>query len=288
MMRFPVLSILVILSGAAHAATPEDRLIADHAAWSMARQGFEERAAAGRLDTAEQRDYEAFLDELAARVLAGCRELQALGRPVPEGIACPEPGSVAGGGEPVGVNAGASREEGRAALDAELGASLGQFDELLLREQDRVRAARPRVDSPGAETASSTAAGRRDAATGASTSGQQGVDTSSGSGAQGTQGADHGTSTAAREASSGQASPGGLPGGLGGSQSGDSGGDPGQGGLGAPSGSGTATTTPADLPDPSGDDVVARQLREAAEAERDPALRARLWEEYRRYRGGIN
>jgi hypothetical protein len=79
-----------------------------------------------------------------------------------------------------------------------------------------------------------------------------------------------------------------MPGGLGGSQGGDSGGDPGQGGLGAPGGSGAGTATPSDLPDPSGDDVVARQLREAAEAERDPELRARLWEEYRRYRGGIN
>jgi hypothetical protein len=32
------------------------------------------------------------------------------------------------------------------------------------------------------------------------------------------------------------------------------------------------------------DDVVARQIREAAEKEEDPVLRERLWEEYDRYK----
>jgi hypothetical protein len=40
------------------------------------------------------------------------------------------------------------------------------------------------------------------------------------------------------------------------------------------------------MPDGSDDDVVARQLREAAQAEQDPELRARLWDEYRRYKRG--
>jgi hypothetical protein len=38
-----------------------------------------------------------------------------------------------------------------------------------------------------------------------------------------------------------------------------------------------------DIPDQSDDDIVARQLREAAENERDPELRKKLWEEYRKY-----
>ena len=41
-----------------------------------------------------------------------------------------------------------------------------------------------------------------------------------------------------------------------------------------------------DIPDGSDDDVVARQLREAAEKETDPELKAKLWEEYRRYKRG--
>lgn len=42
-----------------------------------------------------------------------------------------------------------------------------------------------------------------------------------------------------------------------------------------------------DTPDARDDDVVARQLREAAMAETDPELRERLWEEYERYKAGL-
>lgn len=41
--------------------------------------------------------------------------------------------------------------------------------------------------------------------------------------------------------------------------------------------------TPADIPDLVSEDIVAKQLREAALAEEDPVLRERLWEEYRKY-----
>ena len=49
----------------------------------------------------------------------------------------------------------------------------------------------------------------------------------------------------------------------------------------------TASLIPDDIPDPQGDDIVAQQLREAAVAETDPALREKLWEEYRRYKAGL-
>ena len=42
---------------------------------------------------------------------------------------------------------------------------------------------------------------------------------------------------------------------------------------------------PTDIPDGNNDDVVARQLREAAMREPDPAVRERLWDEYRKYTG---
>ncbi|WP_317933449.1 hypothetical protein [Halioxenophilus sp. WMMB6] len=66
----------------------------------------------------------------------------------------------------------------------------------------------------------------------------------------------------------------------------------GNGGIpaGAPSGrpgdyqhAGTAPP-PADIPSGSDDDVVARQIREAAMRETDPALREKLWDEYRKYK----
>ena len=44
------------------------------------------------------------------------------------------------------------------------------------------------------------------------------------------------------------------------------------------------SAVPADIPDGRDDDIVARQLREAAMKETDPELRERLWEEYRQYK----
>ncbi len=44
------------------------------------------------------------------------------------------------------------------------------------------------------------------------------------------------------------------------------------------------TPPPADIPNGQDDDIVARQIREAAENETDPELRAKLWEEYKRYK----
>ena len=43
---------------------------------------------------------------------------------------------------------------------------------------------------------------------------------------------------------------------------------------------------PPNIPDGSDDDVVARQLREAASSETDPELREKLWQEYRNYKKG--
>ena len=42
---------------------------------------------------------------------------------------------------------------------------------------------------------------------------------------------------------------------------------------------------PDDIPDATDDDIIARQLREAAMQETDPELKEALWDEYRRYKG---
>jgi hypothetical protein len=49
---------------------------------------------------------------------------------------------------------------------------------------------------------------------------------------------------------------------------------------------GATNTIPDDINDGQNDDIVAQQLREAALAETDEALREKLWEEYRRYKSG--
>ena len=42
---------------------------------------------------------------------------------------------------------------------------------------------------------------------------------------------------------------------------------------------------PDDIPDATDDDIIARQLREAAMQETDPELKEKLWDEYKRYKG---
>ena len=57
------------------------------------------------------------------------------------------------------------------------------------------------------------------------------------------------------------------------------------GGAGSPTASAAKYPPPPDIPSGDDDDVVARQLREAATREPDPAVRAKLWQEYRKYKG---
>ena len=54
---------------------------------------------------------------------------------------------------------------------------------------------------------------------------------------------------------------------------------------GAPPVDGAKYPPPSDIPSGNDDDVVARQLREAAMREPDPAVREKLWTEYRKYKG---
>jgi hypothetical protein len=57
-------------------------------------------------------------------------------------------------------------------------------------------------------------------------------------------------------------------------------------GSGESGAAGDAAAIPADIPaDGAGEDQVARQLREAAIAEKDPVVREALWEQYRRHTG---
>lgn len=47
-----------------------------------------------------------------------------------------------------------------------------------------------------------------------------------------------------------------------------------------------AEQIPEDIPDAKDDDIIARQLREAAMQEQDPELKEKLWEEYKKYKKG--
>ena len=53
------------------------------------------------------------------------------------------------------------------------------------------------------------------------------------------------------------------------------------------SGGPDVSPAPPDIDDGKDDDIIARQLREAAQKEKDPELRAKLWDEYRKYKKGV-
>ena len=273
------------------AEDPAEALRADHDAWVAAGRTYQDRSARGGIGDAEASDYAAYLAELRDRVARGCAALEAAGGAIPDGVNCPRQISQTTGA-PVDGAPAPSRDEARAALDAELNAALGEFDELLLRAQDRVRARRPREQGAtaqqGGEAGGAQGQGDGTGQQAGGTAGAMGGQGQAGSQGQGQQAGDGaGESGWTYSGASGQQGSAGTQG-TAGTTTGD--GPQGSGsdaGAGPSSGQGSASGRPADLPDPSGDDVVARQLREAAERETDPELKARLWEEYRRYRRGI-
>jgi len=268
-----------------------ERLRAEHAALQEAEVDFRLRRARGQLSAGEADDYQAYLDRLRQRVADDCVALERSGiSPVPPDLPCAEIGAP--GPAPAAIDPGHEHTDAEriAALDAELETALGEFDEMLLREQERVKAARPHSGGAfgGGAGADGEAAGGADGAgAGAGQGGDEG-DGSTGSGTSGdgrdgsASGTRAGEGSGTDGASDGSAGAGGAGAGEGSAGGGRAGG---QGGAGTPDGRG-AHGRPADIPDGSDDDVVARQLREAAEKETDPELKAKLWDEYRRYKRG--
>jgi hypothetical protein len=125
-----------------------------------------------------------------------------------------------------------------AILDAQLEQGTGEFDTMILEEQQQQQRQSTR-ERPVAQAGNGTAGGKG--------SGGQGDTAASGS----------------------------YGGGIGGVS----------GGGGPLPGNTAKYPPPADIPSGDDDDVVARQLREAAMREADPAVREKLWDEYRKYKG---
>ena len=184
-------------------------------------------------------------------------------------------------------------DERRDVLDRQLDASLSAFDAMLLKEQRAAAAKRAEEATSGGPGGSGGEGGEGEG----SGSGTAGAGGSTGSG--GDKGGQKGDGKGgARTASSRK---GGRLGGAGSEEAsadGDRSTGSARGGTRAGGGRTTASAPegtpptedatvppPADVGDGHDDDVVARQIREAAMKEEDPALREKLWEEYRRYKG---
>lgn len=240
------------------------------------RRDFESLLAGGQMTPAEIADFEDYLASLGMLVEQQRRVVAKL-----EGVD-PDPGvaGTATGSLPADFDRGQTDEEKIALLDAELGGSLSAFDEKLLREQKEI-----------AEKSRNASTGDSGSPDGSSNDGAKGQ----GQGSEGQAGDESGKDGAESAAGSTEA------GGRTGEESGEQG-EPGaegeaagkgqEGGeqvasAGGPSeagGQSGKTGVPPDIPDGKDDDVVARQLREAAENEQDPELREKLWDEYRRYK----
>ena len=163
---------------------------------------------------------------------------------------------------------GAEPEDRLKALDRQFNESLAAFDEMLLKELRILQAASARRMQGLAEAAAE--AGRQAGEKG------RGGGEEKGSSTEGAEGSAPEVAKGEKAgAGSGQAktSGGGKPGDAAGAS--QEAGGWGAGGTGAA----PSTYTPS-----ADDDIVARQLREAAERETDPELKAKLWKEYEEYK----
>ena len=210
----------------------------------------------------EERIFLAFLEK---RILEECAQLRRQGLSV-AGLPCPMmmpqlPKKVA-----------VTSTEQVAALDRELQGLLGDFDEMLLTEQERV-------------------ARRQQAAGGGGGGGGQGAE--SGQAGAGNQGDQQGRASANATAGDQQ---------VGDRQDADAARAGQQPGVDQQQDGRRETAAAAGQEQQEGnlkngalpghdrlaadDDIVARQLREAAEKEKDPELKKKLWQEYRKYKEG--
>jgi hypothetical protein len=154
-------------------------------------------------------------------------------------------------------------------LDRQFNESLAAFDEMLLKELKLIQAASDRRVRGLAEAAAEASKQAGEKGEGSSPEANGATAQTEGGGYEET-GSDKGRpSTEQAETSKGR----GKPGDTASAAQGAGGG--GSGGSGAPASSYT--------PSPD-DDIVARQLREAAEKEPDPELKAKLWKEYEEYK----
>ena len=180
-----------------------------------------------------------------------------------------------------GRGAAKTPDEHREGLDRDLDASLAAFDAMLLKEQQEVAAKRAEHGTGGAGAGSGGEGEGGESAGGGGSAG-------GGSAGSSAQTADQGR-TDGRRAGRDSSGRRGADRSTGSSNSGDSG-EGGREVATAPEGTPTqgedSSRVPADVGDGRDDDIVARQLREAAVKEEDPTIREKLWDEYRRYKRG--
>ena len=267
-----LLLILLIAASNVLASTPPSRInslrqsvLALDSAWTRAINDLQDKKKSGSLEEAQKQDYAKFITYLGDRIDYYCNLLRTEGdEQATVNLPCADSSAIDPAQEQL---ASSTKAEQVADLDKSLAEALGEFDEQLLKEDQRIAARMP---------------SERESGTGYGGSGNSGYSGQNGSGQQhgdkqtGTAGNNQGQET---------------------SQSGSANPQNGQDSTSSSSGAGTGVGSEEQREDSrtgtkeiaSGyDDIVARQLREAAEKETDPELKEKLWEEYRKYKEGIN
>ena len=252
LVNFILFCVLAVQGVAAQSENdPLDQLRADYAALLDARAEFEEMEKTCDTSSEERADFAAWIKQLSEQFAETCRSVSShSNESIPADIPCGEFKTTFISSAGIDIQHETTDGEKTAAMVGQFNDSLGDFDEKLLREQDRVKARKPL--SASANSTGGGAVGGSDGESG----GESAQDSADGE-------AEHE-----------------------GPQSDQQGSDQTTTGVRGTSSSGKQSTAPPDIPDGSDDDVIARQLREAAEKETDPELKKKLWEEYRRYKKG--
>lgn len=168
----------------------------------------------------------------------------------------PSQGSATGAAQAAGLPDGQQRNQGNTtaspgALNDKFEATIASYDGMILRERDYIA---NRRNQKGSEDDVEQIEGPIfDEGDLASEGGQQGNQTAAGPSAEG-QGNGNGSQPVGGTARQGEYT------------------------------TVAVAAPPPDIPSGDDDDVVARQIREAAMRETDPKLREKLWEEYRKYK----
>ncbi len=235
------------------AALPEtaavQQLRVDYEALQQLKADFDQSQKAGKLSAREAADFQTWIRQLQDQVAENCLLEADNGLPLPVNPPCEKILAGYSVRANIDIKGESTEAERTKRMIEQLNGSLGEFDERLLTEQERVKSRAPRTDSAGG---GSSGSGREE---NEAAEGEKGEKEQAGKETGKERGKNRQTSS--RETGTPTQSP-----------------------------SSKKSTAPKDIPDGRNDDVVARQLREAAEKESDPELKKKLWDEYRRYKSG--
>jgi hypothetical protein len=263
---FAIVSFLCVLmllpSTEAISQTPElsaaiETLRARNAEFKREDQAYKSAQADQKMSSSERDDYAEFVAGLHRKFLEQCEVARGLGgEPAITEFDCIRAGPLVVRANLAPVQSVQTDDEKRAAIRARLNQLEGAIDEDLLKRQQEIK-------QSDAQPSGGSAAGGASGQSGSG--GHGGVGANQAAAAQTAGGgasasSSRGATSAASNAGQGLPSAGASP----------------------PAAGQHERQAVAD--GGVGDDIVARQLREAAEKESDPALREKLWAEYRKYR----